>query len=118
MTNLRRWKLSGLVILMVVIVGAAAVQPALAMSVNGLSVTLDCTSWGYGYYQFTADRDNTGANREAYDIIITDGAGTLLHIVSNNGVAVNTTTGDGPTANIPYNQGVAPQYNPIKFTWT
>jgi hypothetical protein len=118
MTNLRRWKLSGLIVLMVVMAGVIAIQPALAMSVNGLNVTLDCTSWGYGYYEFTADRDNTGANKEAYDIIITDGAGTLLHVVSNNVPVGGLPIGDGPAANIPYNQGVAPQYNPLKFTWT
>lgn len=118
MTNLRRWKLSSLVIALVVIVGALAVQPALALSINGLNVTLNCTDWSYNAYDFTTDRDNTGANAEAYDIIITDGAGTLLHVVSNNGVALGGPYPDGPNTNISYNQGVAPQYNPLKFTWT
>lgn len=118
MTASRRSILSGLVVLTLILMGALAAQPVYAMSINGLSVTLDCTEWGYSYYDFTADRDNTGAGAEAYDIIITDGAGNLLHVISNNGIALGGPTGDGPVANIPYNQGVAPQYNPITFTWT
>ncbi|MEO8611824.1 MAG: hypothetical protein ABI690_28250 [Chloroflexota bacterium] len=118
MTGNRHWKISGLVILMVIVIGLVATQPALALSINGLNVTLDCTSWSYNAYDFTTDRDNTGANAEAYDIIITDGAGTLLHVVSNNGVGLGGPIYDGPTTNIIYNQGVAPLYNPLTFTWT
>jgi hypothetical protein len=118
MTHLRRWKLSGLIILIIMIVGAVAIQPALALSINGLNVTLDCADWSYNAYTFMTDRDNTGGGSEAYDIIITDGAGTLLHVVSNNGVPLGGPIGDGPNTNIPYNQGVAPQYNPLTFTWT
>jgi len=118
MTRRRRWNLSGLVIFVIVMIGAVAVQPALALSINGLNVTLDCTEWSYNAYNFMADRDNTGATAEAYDIIITDGAGTKLHEVGNNGVALGGPYFDGPNANIPYNQGVTPQYNPLTFTWT
>lgn len=119
MTSSRRWRLSGLVILTLIISGIVGVQSALALTINGLVVSLGCTDWSYNAYNFTTDRNNTGAplpGSEAYDIIITDGAGTVLHEVNNNGVAIGGPYFDGPSPIIPYT--VAPQYNPITFTWT
>jgi len=120
MHNIRRGKLFVLLTLVPLFVGILSVQPAFAIIINGLNVTLGCASWDYNGYNFTTDRNNTGATApgaEAYDIVITDGAGTVLHVTGSNGVTLGGPYFDGPTTNIPYNQG-APQYNPITFTWT
>ncbi|MBZ0288738.1 MAG: hypothetical protein K8I30_14060 [Anaerolineae bacterium] len=116
MSDSRRWKLLSLVIFTFVIAAGVGVQSALALTINGLVVTLGCTDWSYNAYNFVTDRDNTGATQEAYDIIITDGAGTVLHQVGNNGVAIGGPYFDGPSGVIAYNTAV-PQYNPITFTW-
>jgi hypothetical protein len=114
----KKGKFSVLLLGILLSVGVMGVQQAFAISFNGLNVALDCTSFNYSLYALTTDRNNTGnppgSEAEAYDIVVRDGAGTVLHYVSNT-LSFNTYF-DGPSTP-GYNQGVAPQYNPITFTW-
>ncbi|MCA9340552.1 MAG: hypothetical protein KDA17_06575, partial [Candidatus Saccharibacteria bacterium] len=62
----------------VIVAGLIFAQLAAAMTVPGLSVTLECNRYTYGTFTYIADRDNTGNNKERTYIRVMDGLGTVL----------------------------------------
>lgn len=59
-------------------------QPVEALTVTGLTVTLDCSGGHYTDFNYTFDRDNTGIGKEAFQIVVTDAGSNVVHLVSNS----------------------------------
>jgi hypothetical protein len=86
---------------------AISIRPAHALSGFG-SVTVGCTGVVDDGSFYTADRDNTGMNQEAYLFYVTDGYGNIIHNFSN----MAPIGFSGPIGSFSYNNG-APAANPI-----
>lgn len=102
------------------IVGAMLVVSLLAVftvayaSIYNGTVNLTCTDWtAFGTGSHILDRDNTGSEREALRIDITDGAGTLIYTATYDNVLGTYSGGIGSDT-----YTIAPQFNPITFTLT
>mgnify|MGYP005836179249 CR=1 FL=1 len=92
---------------------AIAMAGTAAALTGSASITLTCTGVIDNGSLFTADRDNTGSNQEAYNFTVQDGAGTVIHSFTSS-VAVGFV---GPIGNFSYN-GPAPQFNPLTLRFT
>lgn len=84
-----------------------------AASVSGLTVTLGCTGFDISAFTFTLDRDNTGTGNEAYQIIVTDSANTVVHLDSNLRALGAFSQNAGSTS---YNQGI-PVPGAVTYKW-
>lgn len=58
--------------------------PVEAMSISGLTISLTCSGFSYTDFTFTFDRNNTGTGNESYQIVVTDSADNVIHLVSNS----------------------------------
>jgi hypothetical protein len=88
-------------------------QPVFGAQLNGITVTIGCTSWSNNTYQLTLDRNNTGAGNENFSVVVTDGDGTVLYSQAYTGYPV------GGPYNVPAasaNYTTAPDSNPITLS--
>lgn len=104
-------KLAALTLL--IALSLAAVLPARALSITGLTVTLSCSGFTYSGFDFTFDRDNTGAGSESYQIIVTDSAANVVHLVSNTAALGSYSESSGSGS---YNLGT-PVGGAVTYTW-
>lgn len=84
-----------------------------ALSITGLTVTLTCTGFTYSDFNYTFDRNNTGAGSESYQIVVTDSTSAVIHLISNTAALGSYSEGAGVgTYNI---SSAAP--GAITYTW-
>lgn len=69
---------STFILIVMALVLGAAVLPASAGSAVNASFSLDCKGFS-GSGQILLDRDNTGSLREAFQVVVTDGAGNIIY---------------------------------------
>jgi hypothetical protein len=109
--NQEEFGMSRKIAVVVVLVMALAALPApqaKALTLIDAQITLGCTSLS-GNMHYDVNRDNTGEGREHHNLIVTDGAGTVLYEAEyHDGVP---STYNDTYNNTPYN--IAPRYNPL-----
>jgi len=101
---------STFILFVMALVLGAAVLPASAGSSVNASFALDCKGFS-GSGQIMLDRDNTGAKREAFQVVVTDGVGNIIYkpVVDSFFVGGSVSW----TANNVVEWTATPQYNPL-----
>jgi hypothetical protein len=102
-------RLGIVIVLIAMLVAAVQVSHTQAVTNHSGRALLSCTTVDINI-SYDVDRDNTGANREAHDYLVYDGAGTLIYWVAFQDWVPSSWHDVWID---PYD--VAPAYNPITF---